>query len=70
MVVHIIWFSMLIFCFSVNVTVCDAVRLEFFVSISQWIGCIQGVNWMVVQLFCVSDVYCTVYVYGTLICII
>ena len=30
MAIHIIWFSVLIFCFSVNVAVCDAVRLEFF----------------------------------------
>ena len=30
MVVHSIWFSMLIFCFSVNVAVLDAVRLNFF----------------------------------------
>jgi hypothetical protein len=30
MVVHSIWFSVLMFCFSVNVAVCDAVRFEFF----------------------------------------
>jgi hypothetical protein len=48
MVVHIIQFSVLIFCLSVNVAVCDAVRFEFFVSVAQWIGCIQGVNWMIV----------------------
>jgi hypothetical protein len=59
---------MLIFCFSGNVAMCDAVRFEYFFSMAQWIGCVQGVNWMIVHLFCVYDVYCTVYVYGTLIC--
>ena len=51
------WFSVLIFSFSVNVAVCDAVRFAFFVSMAQYIGFIQGVNWMFVQLFCVVDVY-------------
>jgi len=49
---------------------CDAVRFEYFFSMAEWIGCVQGVNWMIVHLFCVYDVYCTVYVYGTLICFI
>jgi len=35
MAVHIIWFIVLIFCFAVNVAVCDAVRFEFFVSVAQ-----------------------------------
>jgi len=35
MAVHIIWFRMLKFCFSVNVAVCDAMRFEFFVSVAQ-----------------------------------
>ena len=48
-----------------NVAVCDVVRFEFFVSVAQCIGCTQGLNCMIVQLFCVCGVYCTVYVYGT-----
>jgi hypothetical protein len=35
MAVHIIWFILLKFCFSVNFAVCDAVRFEFFVSVAQ-----------------------------------
>jgi len=54
MVVRIIWFSILKFYFSVNVTVCDAVRFEIFLSVAQYIGCIQGVNWMIVWLFCLG----------------
>jgi hypothetical protein len=53
----------LIFSVSVNVAVCDGVRFEFFVCVAQQIGCIQGVNWMIVWFF-VCDVYCTVVVYG------
>jgi len=34
MVIHIIRFSMLIFCFSVNVAVCDAVRFELFFHVA------------------------------------
>jgi hypothetical protein len=36
---------------SVNVAVCDGVRFEFFISVAQQIGCIQGVNWMIVLFF-------------------
>ena len=57
MVVHIMWFRMLIFCFVMNVAVCDSVRFEFFVSVAQKTGCIQGVNWMIVQLFCAQFMY-------------
>jgi len=35
MAVHIVWFIVLIFCFSMNVAVCDAVRYEFSVSVAQ-----------------------------------
>jgi hypothetical protein len=73
MAVHSIWFSMLIFCFSVNVVLCDAVILEFIVSVTQYIGCIQGVYSMNVQLFCVCvfvNVFCVYYtVYKPSICI-
>jgi len=47
------WFIVLIFCFAVNVAVCDTGRFEFLVSVAQKIGCIERVNWMIVQLFCV-----------------
>jgi len=33
MVLHIKWFSVLIFCLSVNVAVCDSVRFGFFVCL-------------------------------------
>ena len=52
-----------------NVAVCDGVRFEFFVSVAQYIGCIERVNVVIVQLFCVCDIYCTFCVYGTFICI-
>ena len=56
MVVHIMWFRML-FCFVMNVAVCDSVTFEFFVSVAQKIACIQGVNWMIVQFFCAQFMY-------------
>ena len=68
MIIHIIWFGVLIFCFSVNGSLCDAVRFDFFVSVPLLIGCIQGVNVVIVQVFCIMyDVYCTVGVYRSLI---
>ena len=51
---------MLIFCFSVNVAVCDVVRFDFFVSVAQKIGCVQGVNWVFVQLLCVCVCVCDI----------
>ena len=68
MVIYIIWFSVWLFCFSVSVAVCDAVRFEFFVCMAQQIGCIQAVNIVIVQLFYVCvyvcDLYCTVCIWN------
>ena len=63
MVVHIKWFSMLIFCLSLNVTVCDAVRFEFFVYLAHYIGCIQGVSLMIALLLCVCVLYIAQFMY-------
>jgi len=52
-------------------TLYGLVRFEFFVCMAQQIGCIQAVNVVIVQLFCVCVCVCVIYialyVYGILI---
>ena len=51
-------------------TLYGLVRFEFFVCMAQQIGCIQAVNVVIVQLFCVCvcvcvcDLYCTLCIWN------